>query len=300
MGAAAFNELLQRLSDREVSLLRASGKAQRQLRELNRALERQVREEREKRMQQERMLIQQSKMAAMGEMISAIAHQWRQPLNNLGLIVQDIKSAYRFGELDGPYIEKAVVEAMEQIEFMSHTIDAFRNFLRPSRGKETFDVRVAAHEVINICRAQFRNFFIHIRIEGETSAPLYVYGFPNEFKQVLLNVLSNAKDAVLEGRQRGLLGNDEGEISVVVSPGDGKAVVVVRDNGGGIPGHALERLFEPYFTTKEPGKGTGLGLYMSRTIIESGMGGRISLRNVEGGAECRIEVPSAPAESPLS
>ncbi|MBF0321198.1 MAG: hypothetical protein HQL01_15500 [Nitrospirae bacterium] len=274
-----------------------------QLRELNKTLEIRVQTEVEQRRQKEKMLIQQSKNAAMGEMIGAIAHQWRQPLNALGLIIQDIEDAHIFGQLDKDYIEDAIKRSMGQIQFMSDTIDSFRNFFRPAKNKVQFDVKKAVGEVITMFTAQLMANFIAYRFgildggmlyrgtaEVDCERDMVVYSYENEFKQVVLNLMTNAKDAIIERRNKGLM-EEEGLIKIeFCGRTDGKVIVRVSDNGGGIPPEIIDRIFEPYYTTKEQGKGTGIGLYMAKSIVEENMRGRLIAENNESGAVFTIEL----------
>ncbi len=257
------------------------------------------------RQQSERILVHQSRLAAMGEMIGAIAHQWRQPLNAVNAVIQDLKDAYEYGALDRNYLDRSVKNAMQQIQFMSKTIDDFRNFFRPDKMKTPFDVKQAAGEVLTLVSSQLAGKDISYRIvchvHNKTfenfTAPVIpcgamtILGYENEMKQVFLNLINNAKDAILNCRERGLMGPGvKGLITVAFEhPGD-RVVINVTDNGGGIPADILDRIFEPYFSTREPGHGTGIGLYMSKMIIENNMGGRLTARNVDGGAAFRIEV----------
>lgn len=268
----------------------------RQLENLTKDLKLRVEEEVEKRMEKEQLLIHQSKLAAMGEMIGAIAHQWRQPLNALGLIVQDIKDAYKYGALTDEYIDDSVNKSMNQIKFMSKTIDDFRNFFGPDKQKITFDVIKAVEEVLSILNAMLKNNSIDVKVECKQSR-LLVDGYPNEFKQVVMNLINNAKDAIIEAKEKGSLTPDEkGLIAVDVKKDGDKVIVEISDNGGGIPEEVIDRIFEPYFSTREEGKGTGIGLYMSKMIIESSMGGRIYAENVENGAMFTIELSLTPSE----
>lgn len=261
-----------------------------QLEDLTKNLTQRVEEEITARRQNEQMLIQQSKMAAMGEMIGAIAHQWRQPLNVLGLIVQGINDAYKFNELDPAYLDKAIYEAMRQIKHMSRTIDDFRNFFKPSKRKVPFDVVPAIKETLLLVDAQLRNSFIGVEVKVE-KASLMAEGYPNEFKHVLLNLINNARDAILSAvEEKKLMKDGSGKIRVEAVKTDGAIAVTIRDNAGGIPTDLMDRIFEPYFTTKGPGKGTGIGLYMSKNIIERNMGGRLTACNWEEGAEFRVEI----------
>jgi PAS domain S-box-containing protein len=271
-----------------------------QLEQLNRDLERRVLLETETRRKNEQMMIQQSKMAAMGEMIGAIAHQWRQPLNTIGLLIQDIEDAFEFGELDKEYVEKTVSASMSQVKLMSKTIDDFRNFFRTSKEKEVFDVADAVNEVISILSAQLRHNYINFEIkipQGDINVPQsdkFIFkGYHNELIQVILNIIHNAKDAVIESRQKGLLGKHEGLVLIALSRENRKIRMEVSDNGGGIPEDVIERIFEPYFTTKPVGQGTGIGLYMSKVIIENNMGGRLYAENTDTGARFTIELDNS-------
>jgi len=253
----------------------------------------------------ERILVHQSRLAAMGEMIGAIAHQWRQPLNAVNAIIQDLKDAYEYGVLDRYYLDRSVTNAMQQIQFMSKTIDDFRNFFRPDKTKKSFDVKQAAGEVLTMVSSQLATHGISYRItchvhnqtfEDFTSpiipcGEMTILGYENEMMQVFLNLINNAKDAILECREHGLMGPGvKGLITVEFNSLGERVMISVTDNGGGIPAGNLDRIFEPYFSTKEQGQGTGIGLYMSKMIIENNMGGRLTARNVDGGAEFRIEV----------
>lgn len=279
---AAYGELESKVQRRTAEL----SQKQRQLEELNMTLEQKVREEIASRQEKEHLLFQQSRMAAMGEMIGAIAHQWRQPLNVIGLIVQNLKMAYDYGELDSERFKNAVASAMWQIKFMSRTIDDFRNFFKPSKDKEVFDVRRAVDETISLVKAQLQNNYISIEITSEKEG-LTIYGYPNEFKHVLLNLINNAKDAIL---MRQTKEECKAKITFEISGADHKTVIKVRDTGGGVPDAVIDRIFDPYFTTKEESSGTGIGLYISKTMIERNMGGLLTVSNCEDGAEFRIEV----------
>lgn len=277
------------------------------LKELNRTLENRVKEEVEVSRQKDYLLIQQSKMASMGEMIGAIAHQWRQPLNAVALYVQDAKDAYECGELDKAYLYEMVENTLKQVEFMSNTINDFSNFFKPSKIKQPFKINTAIQEVIGLVYGLFVKSDIKISLscsypEAVCQPPksqtqsicicepeLIVEGFKNEFKQVILNVLCNARDAIISN---GSASEDKGgEISVMLSKSAGMIIVEVKDNAGGIPAEVLDKLFEPYFTTKGAA-GTGIGLYMSKVIIESNMGGKIYAVNGETGAVFTIELNS--------
>ncbi len=254
------------------------------IREVNATLEQRVGLEVSKSMEQERLLIRQSRLAAMGEMIGNIAHQWRQPLNALGLLLFNIKDAFQFGTLDADYLNAAVADGNRLVQKMSTTISDFSNFFRPDKQRLIFSAREQIREAAALVDSSFQNSGIAIHIDAPRD--LKLEGFPNEYSQVLLNLLSNAKEAIL-ARNRPF----SGRVDIVLTALDGQGCVSVRDNGGGIPEAVLDRIFDPYFSSKE--KGSGIGLYMSKMIIERSMNGSITAKNLAGGAEFIVASPLA-------
>jgi len=244
------------------------------------------------RKKQEQMLIQQSKMAAMGEMIGAIAHQWRQPLSVLSLLVQNIEDAYENGTFEGKFLHESVRKSMVQIEYMAKTIDDFRNFYRPQKNAVIFEIKAAIEQVKTIIGMQFDHNDIVLNIKQDEKKVL-IKGHKNEFEQVILNLLTNAKDSILQRREEG--GEKlEGVVTVSIGKRDKLAVIEICDNGVGVEKELLQKLFEPYFTTKSDEKGTGIGLYMSRLIIEGNMGGVIYFKDeVEEGTCVVLEIEEA-------
>jgi signal transduction histidine kinase len=237
----------------------------------------------------DQLLIAQSRRAAMGEMIGNIAHQWRQPLNTLALLLANLRDASRFGELDAAEVEKAVTDCNLLIHKMSDTINDFRDFFRPDKERRAFSARAQIEEAVALVGAALGN--AGIRLSLDLRDDLRLFGYPNEYSQVLLNLLTNAAQAIRGARvEAGAI-----RIEARVQGGDGR--VAVTDNGGGFSEAVQARLFEPYFSTKEGG--TGIGLYMSQQIVERGMGGRVEARNVEGGAEFVVSVPLAVDTAPL-
>ena len=233
-------------------------------------------------LRQRELLIHQSRMTAMGEMIGNIAHQWRQPLNVLGLQVQELGLSYKHGSFTKGLLDDNIAKAMGIIQHLSQTIDTFRDFLISSKEKTPFKAEEIIAKAVSLVEENYSSQGIHIDI-GSDGDP-QVIGYPNEFGQVLLNLLRNAKDALLERRVK------DARITVRSWAENDRAVVTVTDNAGGITEEILDKIFDAYFTTKDLGKGTGVGLFISKNIIENNLGGRLSVRNVEGGAEFRIEV----------
>jgi len=229
------------------------------------------------------LLILQSRQSAMGEMIGNIAHQWRQPLNNIGLLVQLLQRICNSGELNRDEMNRQFDTIMGIIMHMSKTVDDFRNYFAPDKAKVSFSLSRMITQSLELISAAFEN--IGIRIDVESCAMDTVRGYPNEFAQVVLVILGNARDQLLEHEVI------EPRIAIRTSSQVGSIVVSIWDNGGGIQEDVLPKIFDPYFTTKEQGKGTGIGLYMSKMIIEKHMGGVLTAMNLDGGAEFRIELP---------
>ena len=231
--------------------------------------------------EKDKMLLQQSRLAAMGEMINNIAHQWRQPLNLLGLHIQSLSLFYGTDSFSREFLEKTVSDSMTLTRHMSQTIDDFSNFFKPDKEKTDFNVNQAIRQTINLVEDGFKQNQIKIITEIDVDA--WLYGYPNEFSQVILNVLQNARDALVEREVTDKL------ISIAASVANGKTVITIADNAGGIREDIIDRIFEPYFSTKGV-QGTGIGLFMSKSIIETNMGGSITVSNSAAGAVFRIEV----------
>lgn len=240
-------------------------------------LEIKVQEEIEARREREKALIQQAKLASMGEMIGAIAHQWRQPLNELSIRIQKLKYYYKKDKIDEEYVNTFVEKNIKTINFMSRTIDDFRNFFRIDKVKKEFNLKEAIEEVLSIQGAQLKNHNIEVQLEGES---FFYNGFRSEFQQVIINIISNAKDAFIQNEIK------NPKIKIILKDMN----VLIQDNAGGILKSVLDRIFEPYFTTKQQGEGTGMGLYMSKMIIEDNMHGHILATNNADGALITIKL----------
>ena len=223
----------------------------------------------------------QARLAAMGEMLANIAHQWRQPLNHLSMLLANMRDGWRQAEPDRERLEQDFSNGQEQIQKMSSTISDFMNFFRPEKEMSTFSCLHQVRAVLALVETSFRSARVEIQLEAE--GDVLLGGFPNEYSHVLLNLLSNAKQAIKAASTKG------GQIRIHLSAVDGFGQLTVSDTGGGIPDHLLERVFEPYFSTKA--SGTGIGLYMSRQIIEHSMKGQLAVRNITGGAEFLVRVP---------
>ena len=223
----------------------------------------------EKRIENERMLIHQNKLAAMGEMISNIAHQWRQPLTHLSYIFMNINSAFKHQKLDQNYIDDKTQEATSQLEYMSNTIDDFKNFYSPTKEKTSFSIKKAISSSYTIISSVLEDNKIMFEIEGED---YIIKGYESEFSQVILNLLTNAKDVLV------LKSIQKPKVNIKIE----KNKIIICDNAGGIDKKIKEKIFEPYFTTKT--KGSGIGLYMSKVIIETHFNGKLYHQNKDYGS----------------
>lgn len=274
-----FNVLILRLEDSNIKLLESEEK----LTLLNRNLKKRVEEEIELKLskehesnEKERMLIHQSKLASMGEMIGNISHQWRQPLAQVGVILIGLELFSERGKLTTKRLKDKIKEAENQIDYMSKTIDDFRNFFVSEKSKEEFSVKEKVENAITLMSASLKNNNITCTLF--ITSDKRVVGYPNEFAQVLLNILSNAKDVLLERNIQDPL------IKVNLSEKDNKACIEICDNAGGITLSPIEKIFEPYVSTKHASLGTGIGLYMSKTIIEKNNLGSLHVNNTKKGA----------------
>lgn len=253
------------------------------LEELNSTLQNRVQEEIEKNREKEQLLVEKSRFIALGEMISNIAHQWRQPLSELSSILMNIKLKHRIGALDTDTMQKKADEADKVLDYMSHTIDDFRNFFMPKKEKETFELHNIMDSVMTIISSSLENNNINVNIIIDKKITVNTY--LNEYQQVVLNIMTNAKDILIENNIK------DAFIKIIAYEENDSIVLSVEDNGGGIRTHPKNKVFEPYFTTKSHADGTGIGLYMSKVIIDKNMNGKLKVRNTKIGAKFSIYIP---------
>ena len=246
-------------------------------------LQKRVEREVERNRQQQMMMFQQSRFVQMGEMIAMIAHQWRQPLHSLSLLIHVAVKKYEAGTLDAAAVSDFQKRSQQMITHMSETIDDFRNFFKPDKTKTDFDLHDALMDVIHIVEPMIQRYGIEVVTNMDSGC--VVYGYPNEFSQAILNILNNAKDALLEQCV------ENPKIYIGIKKEKGRAVVTVEDNAGGIPLSFIDKIFDPYFSTKENKNGTGLGLYMSRIIVSEHMHGTIDVANKDEGACFTLILP---------
>ncbi|MEE8589619.1 MAG: PAS domain-containing sensor histidine kinase [Sulfurimonadaceae bacterium] len=255
---------------------------QRNINELNTDLTQRVEAEVQANRKKDHIMYQQARLASMGEMVANIAHQWRQPLNIIALIMQEFYISGQLGTLDREKLEKEYARANSVLQYMSNTIDDFRTFFRHNDEVELFYVNSAIDSVMTLVSKtmEHNNIDIIMNIEDEIA----VFGHKNEFVQALINLINNAREAIAAHTKSGVI--------KIKAYTDGSNIkITVQDNGGGIHKKDIEQIFEPYFTTKHQTQGTGLGLYMSHQIIVSNMNGSIYAENREEGTCFYISLP---------
>ncbi|MCI4627110.1 MAG: PAS domain S-box protein, partial [Candidatus Magnetoovum sp. WYHC-5] len=255
-----------------------------ELKQLTDNLKIRIIEEVKKNRLKDQLMYEQSRHIAMGELLVNIAHQWRQPLTTIGLLVQDIKDAYVHNELDLKYLDNSIKVIMIELTGLSSTIDSFKNFYFDKHERTHINIAVEINKALALLGGYFQES--GIVLESELDENNMTYAFPNEISQVILNILNNTKD-VFEARR---IPNGSIKIKSYKDPGTGKTIIIVADNGGGVRKDIIGHIFDPYFTTKHRSRGTGLGLYISKLIIENHMNGTISIKNTDDGCEVRIEL----------
>jgi signal transduction histidine kinase len=251
---------------------------------INRRLEERLQQEIAKNKEKDLLLIQQSRLAAMGEMITTIGQQWRRPLKNLSHLIQDVKEADEFGEIDGQFVDRFTRESMLQINLMSRAINDFRKFYKPDHEKSTFSVGDAIEDALFIFSQSLKDHGIEVEFEYRGQQP--AFGYPNEFSQAVLHILTNARDEFVES------GSNNRVLVIKITETEQFIISEFTNNAGGIEPSLMHAIFAPYFTTKP--HGTGLGLYMTKKIMEN-MNGQVSVENTGDGARFTLSVPKVKA-----
>lgn len=282
----SHDELEDRVKIRTLELHKTNKELERksiQLEELNRDLDKKVKDEVENSLKNEGLLIQQSRLAAMGEMLGNIAHQWRQPLSIITTASSGMKLERELGinTLDNDNEKFDLI--IKTSNFLSHTIEDFSNFFKPNKNKEEFFIQDRVEQSLELVNASLNFHYIHV--EKEYNCREKVYGFANEFAQAVLNILNNAKDVLVQKKI------ENPTIIIRVFKKGRYGYLEVEDNGGGIKEEIMSKIFDPYFTTKHQSQGTGIGLYMSKIIIEQNIEGKLEVRNGKYGAIFSIAVP---------
>ena len=295
--AESFNEMQEQIRQREEALERNNQELNRKveertqsLRELNEKLEERIREEVKRNLQAQNRLARAEKLAAMGEMIANIAHQWRQPLSVISTLATGIKVEHRAGVLEEEELDRVCDQINLNTQYLSRTIDDFRSFIKGDKEKSRFNFAEMIESLRHLIQSQLESY--RIVLESDVDPELEILGYRNDLIQILINLFNNAKDAIASTRGQG------GWVWIGAEK-EGKTLhLTIEDNGGGIPDEIIGRIFEPYFSTKEKSQGTGLGLHMVYRLVES-MGGTISVENFRrrqgdeevSGARFIIEIP---------
>jgi signal transduction histidine kinase len=247
---------------------------------LNKTLDKRVQEELAKNRQKEQQLIHQSRLAQMGEMISMIAHQWRQPLTAISATANNLILKIMMDDIDKDEFEKEIGLISNYSQHLSKTIDDFRGFFKENKVEKVTTIDKIIESTLDIVRVSVENANIELRTKLECNKELKTY--PSEIKQVVLNLIKNAQDALIEKDVK------DAYIEIETLCKDDKHVLIIKDNGGGIPENIMDKIFEPYFSTKLEKDGTGLGLYMSKIIIEKHCGAKIKAENDDKGAVFKV------------
>lgn len=251
-----------------------------QLTQINEELEKRVKEELEKSRDKDHLLIQQSRSAVLGEMIGNIAHQWRQPLNEVSLLINDLEDAYSFGMLNKAYFEKTTEIVYRRLKYMSDTINDFSKMHTDDFKKEAFSPKERIKKLIQFTAGTIKKNKIQIRFMCNDD--FEVQGYPNMLSHILLNLLNNSRDILVERSIK------RPKIWIKLEKNESNYCIRVLDNGKGIDKDVIDKIFDPYFTTKDKKRGSGLGLYMTKSMVEKQMHGQIQVQNQRDGAEFKI------------
>lgn len=245
-----------------------------ELEEINKTLEDRIKIEVEKNAKQERELFQQSKQAALGDMIGNIAHQWRQPLSAISTSASGMQLTYQMNALEKEDFIDYTNAIIKNAQYLSDTIDDFRDFIKCEKKLTKFDINKSIESSLAIVNSSINNH--NLNVQTKFTDNIIVNNYDNELQQSIINIFNNAKDALKEN-----ISNAEDRIIFIESHKENnKAIITIKDTANGIPKNIIEKIFEPYFTTKHQSQGTGLGLYMTQQIIVDSMKGNLNVKNV--------------------
>lgn len=231
----------------------------------------------------ENMILQQSKFVKSGEMIANITHQFRQPLNNISYILMNLNKKFTNQTLDKLYFDKKISQANEQVDFLSKTIDDFKEFYTISKDKEIFSVKDALDSALTILSADLKKNNITLDLNFEVYEDIQIYGVKSELVQVVIALISNSIDVLKSIKNP--------KIDINVSSNSAEVIMTFLDNGGGIKAKNLKKIFDAYFSTKE--EGTGIGLYLTKMIIEESFLGKINVENRKEGVMFSLFIEKA-------
>lgn len=254
---------------------------QQELNEYKRSLEEKVKEQVEELNRQNVFMAHQARLASMGEMLNNIAHQWRQPLNRINSSVAVLSSISASDPTQSKMLASKIKSIEQNTRYMSDTIEDFANFFHPNKQQTRFSLQDVVEKALALIKSRTGKINIVISDNKE----IWVSSFEKEYQQVILAILHNAVDNFEEKA------TENPKINVILKINNGNPWLCIQDNGGGIDNKDINRIFEPYFTTKFHAEGTGLGLYMAKMIVESSMGGYLKVQNKDLGACFTIEIP---------
>jgi len=246
----------------------------------NQKLEKEVNKQLQELREKDKLLVAQSKLAAVGETLAHIAHQWKQPLSQINSVVLNIEADFEEKKLDAKKLEEHLNEIEKLTFYMSDTIESFNNYLQPNEDKEIFSMKDAFDNAFALVYKLLESKQIECKFEIVEDSK--VFGVKKEFIQALLVILNNAKDVLVDNQIK------SPKIDILIKTKDSKAVLEISDNGGGIPKEFFHKIFDPYFTTKPHSQGTGHGLCMAKMIVEKSMHGKLDVRNEKKGAKFSI------------
>lgn len=253
---------------------------QRELKDINQNLENMVKEKIEELREKDKLILKQSRYAAMGEMIDAIAHQWKQPLNTMSLISMGIEYKCETGDFNREYCENVSEDLNQQIAHLNQTLNEFRSFFKENKKRVLFDIKKIVESVLLLTKDEYIKDKIKVSV---TKKSISINGYPNELKHVILNIINNARDAFIDKNISNRF------VEITLSESESFATISIEDNAGGVKESDLPHIFESHFTTKGS-KGSGVGLYLTKMIIEH-MRGEISVENSKDGAIFRVKIP---------
>ncbi len=235
-------------------------------------------------MQKDKQILEQAKLAQMGEMLGNIAHQWRQPLSAISTIASGLKINYEYNILEAKDIPKQMDLIVENTKHLSKTIDIFRDFIKEGKALKDVNIQEKLDECMNIVSATISSHHIKLINEINYDMPITLRMISGELSQVIINIITNSKDAIVQNKI------NEGWIKIIQKTEKNELLIIIEDNGGGIKEEIMPKIFDPYFTTKHQYQGTGLGLYMSKTIIEKHLGGKLQVKNGKDGTIFTIKL----------
>jgi signal transduction histidine kinase len=277
------NTLKNKIFSKNKALLKANN----QLNELNNNLEKKVLLEIKKNKEKEIQLASQAKMAAMGDMIGNIAHQWRQPLSIISTIASGVKLQYKHNHLDIKELPNQMNEIVVKTKYLSETIDTFRNFLKGEKEFKETVLQDCINDALKIVEPSLKDNYINLHKNLKEENKIIHFTISNELGQVIVNIINNAKDAIMENEII------KAWIKIDLEKIEKDILITIEDNAGGISTEIISKIFEPYFTTKHKSQGTGLGLHLSYSIITESLKGEIYVENSRHGAKFFIKLPSS-------